>query len=277
VAPGAGRKSATVSVIVSTIERTRECQPGGNRLWMPRQHGVWAMLAVPLLLGIAVTRPTGWDLVLAAAAVAGYLASATAQALARTRSRERYAASLVAYGVVAGILGIALAVAQPVVLLTLLVLVPAGAVTLLAARLGRARGVVAGLAQVAQALVLLPAAASLAGPIDSTAVARATFLAAIYLIGTMLAVRSVIREQGNAAFAALSVGFHVTATVVAVLLLPAPYVPLLVVLAIRAAALPIAQVRLRGTARPLRPTQVGIGEMVFATLVVAIAFIAPMR
>jgi hypothetical protein len=183
----------------------------------------------------------------------------------------------VAYGVVAGILGIALAAAQPVVLLTLLVLVPAGGVTLLAARLGRARGVVAGLAQVAQALVLLPAAASLAGPIDSAAVARATFLAATYLIGTMLAVRSVIREQGNTGFGALSVGFHVTATVVAVLLLPAPYVLLLVVLAIRAAALPIAQVRLRGTARPLRPTQVGIGEMVFATLVVAMAFVSPLR
>ncbi len=274
---GAGRKSATVSVIVSTIDRTRERQPGGNRLWIPRQHGVWAMLAVPLLLGIAATWPTGWDLVLAGAAVTGYLASATAQALARTHARERYAASLVAYGVVAALLGSVLAITRPVVLLTLLVLIPAGAVALVAARLGRARGLFAGLAQVTQALVLLPTAASLAGPIDSTAVARATFLAATYLIGTMLAVRSVIREQGNAAFAALSVGFHVTATIVAALLLPAPCFLLLGVLAIRAAALPIAQVRLRGTTRPLRPIQVGIGEMVLATLVVGFAFVSPLR
>jgi hypothetical protein len=234
------------------------------------------MLAVPLLLGVAVTRPTGWDLVLAGAAVAAYFVSATAQVLARTHARERYAVSLVAYVVVAGILSIALAIAYPVLLLALVVLVPAGALTLWAARLGRARGVVAGLAQVAQALVLLPAAASLAGPIDSTALAQATFLAATYLVGTMLAVRSVIREQGNAGFVAISVGFHVTATIVAALLLPTPYILLLGLLAIRAAALPLAQRRLRRTSRPLRPIQVGIGEMVLAICVVGLAFVSPL-
>lgn len=243
---------------------------------MPRQHGVWAMLAVPFLLGIAVTRPTGWDLALGGAAVASYLASATAQAWVRARARERYAASLVAYGVVAAVLSVALVVAHPALLVTLLVLVPAGAVTLIAARLGRGRGVVAGLAQVLQALVLLPAAASLAGPMDSAIVAKATFLAATYLIGTMLAVRSVIREQGDAGFAAISVGFHVAATIVATQLLPARFVLLLCLLAIRAATLPIAQFRLRGTARPLRPIQVGMGEMALATLVVGLAFVSPM-
>ncbi len=234
------------------------------------------MLAVPFLLGIAVTRPTGWDLALGGAAVSGYLASATAQTWVRARARKRYAASLIAYGVVAAIPSLALVVAHPALWLTLFVLVPAGAITLVAARLGRARGVIAGLAQVAQALVLLPAAASLAGPMDSTAVAKATFLAATYLIGTMLAVRSVIREQGNAGFAVVSVGFHVVATIAAAFLLTTPFVLLLGLLVIRAVALPVAQVRLRGTARPLRPIQVGIGEMVLATLVVGLAFVSPL-
>jgi hypothetical protein len=39
------------------------------RLWVPRQHGAWAMLAVPLLLGIAATAPSPWHLLLGIAAL----------------------------------------------------------------------------------------------------------------------------------------------------------------------------------------------------------------
>jgi hypothetical protein len=55
------------------------------------------MLAVPLLLGISVTRPNVWHAALAAAAIAGYLASATAQTWVRPPMRRRYTASLIAY------------------------------------------------------------------------------------------------------------------------------------------------------------------------------------
>ena len=245
------------------------------RLWMPRQHGAWAMLALPLLLGIAASRPTGWHIVLAGAAVSGYLASTTAQTWARARARERYTAPLLVYAGTAAVLALALVVTHPVLLLALLVLVPAGAITLVATNLGRARGAAASFAQVAQALVLVPAAAALAGPLNSPPVAKATFLAAVYLVGTVLAVRSVIREQGNAGFAAISVGFHVAATGVGAVLLPPPFVTLLGVLTIRAALLPIVQARRRGTANPLRPIHVGMLEMVLATCVVGLAFVAP--
>ncbi len=233
------------------------------------------MLAVPLLLGIAVTRPDVWQAVLGAAAVAGYLASATAQTWVRARARRRYTMSLAAYVLVAATLGVALVVTHPALTLALIVLAPAGAITLVAAKLGRTRGVVAGLAQVAEALVLVPAAASLAGPLDSPATARAALLAAIYLVGTLLAVRSVIREQGNAGFAALSVGFHVAATAVAAVLFSPPFVVLLGLLAIRAALLPMVQRRRRDSASPLRPLQVGLVEMVGAACVVGLAFISP--
>src|SRR5450830_622562 len=231
------------------------------RLWMPRQHGAWAMLALPLLLGIAASRPTGWHIVLAGAAVSGYLASTTAQTWARARARERYTAPLLVYAGTAAVRARALVVTHPVLLLALLVLVPAGAITLVAAKLGPARGVAVGFAQVAQALVLVPAAAALAGPLNSPPVAKATFLAAVYLVGTVLAVRSVIREQKNAGFAAVSVSFHLAATAVAVVLLSPPFVVLLGLLAIRAALLPIVQRHRRDTARPLRPVHVGLVEM----------------
>jgi hypothetical protein len=108
----------------------------------------------------------------------------------------------------------------PAILLTLVVPIPASAATLGAAALGRGRSVAAGLAQVAQALVLLPAAALLAGPFDPSAVAKATFLAVAYLVGTLLAVRSVVREQGRVGFATVSVSFHVAMTAAGAVLLP---------------------------------------------------------
>lgn len=233
------------------------------------------MLAVPFLLGIAVTRPTGWHVALGGAAVAAYLASTTAQTWARARVRRRYAASLLVYASTAAALSIALVVTHPGLLLALFVIAPAGVITMVAAKLGRARGVAAGFAQVAQALVLVPAAASLAGPVDASAIAKTTFLAAVYLGGTLLAVRSVIRERGNAGFAALSVGFHVAATAVGAILLPPPFVVLLGLMAIRAALLPIVQRRRHEADRPLRPVHVGMVETVLACCVVGLAFLSP--
>lgn len=261
---------------VDTVVRPRAgSQATSRRLWLPRQHGAWAMLAVPLLLGIAVTRPNLWHAVLGAAAIAGYLASATAQTWVRARVRQRYTASLIAYVVVATALGMALVVTHPGLVLAVIVLVPAGMITLVAAKLGRGRGVAAGFAQVVEAFVLVPAAASLTGPVDSLAVSKATLLAAVYLVGTLLAVRSVIREQGNASFAAVSVGFHLAATVVGAILLPLPFVVLLGLLAMRSVLLPLVQRRCRETVTPLRPVHVGMVEMVVATCVVGLAFVSP--
>jgi hypothetical protein len=61
-----------------------------HRIWVPRQHGAWAMLALPLLLGVAASRPSTWQLVLAGAAYAGYLASITVLTWSRARRPPAY-------------------------------------------------------------------------------------------------------------------------------------------------------------------------------------------
>jgi YwiC-like protein len=244
-------------------------------LWLPRQHGAWPMLAVPLLLGVAAAGADAWQVVLAGAAATGYLASATTQVWLRARRRRVYTPSLVAYGAASAVLGASLVMTHPVLLAALVVLIPAAVVTALAARSGRPRGLAESIAQVAMAVVLTPAAAVLAGPIDVTVAARATLLAALYLVGTVLMVRSVIRERGNAAFAALSIGYHVLAAVVMALVLPLPYAVLGMLLAVRAAALPFVQRRWAGSAHPLRPVQVGMVEMVSAIALVGLAFVVP--
>ncbi len=244
-----------------------------GRHWLPHQHGAWAMLAVPLLLGVAASRPSAWQLVLAAAAVLGYLASATAQSWLRTRRREALPLPPAVYGAGFGVLGLALAVAFPALLLALLVLVPTGALVMTGARPGTRRDVVNSLAQALQALVLVPAAAWVSGAFDPGRVAIASGVGAAFLLGTVLVVRSALRQRGSTSFAALSVGFH-GALLVPAALLGAPWVVLAIGLTARAAGIPYLAWRRTGTPRPLKPVHVGAVEALASIAVVVVACVA---
>jgi hypothetical protein len=142
------------------------------------------------------------------------------------------------------------------------------------ARPGTPRDVVNSLALTVIALVLVPAAAYLSGAWEPDAVVRATLVAAGYLVGTVLVVRSVIRERGNRGFVALSVGFHGAFLAVTLIALPWPYAVCAAGLLVRAIALPLVERRRAGTSRPLRPVQVGIVEIVASTVLVIVAFAA---
>lgn len=232
------------------------------------------MLAVPLLLGIAATAPSAWHLLLAAAALAGYLAATTAQAWLRARRRPAFIPSLAVYGGTFAVAGLVLLLAFPALALSAIVVVPAGALVIGGARPGTPRDVVNSLALTVIALVLVPAAAYLSGAWEPDAVVRATLVAAGYLVGTVLVVRSVIRERGNRGFVALSVGFHGAFLAVTLIALPWPYAVCAAGLLVRAIALPLVERRRAGTSRPLRPVQVGIVEIVASTVLVIVAFAA---
>jgi hypothetical protein len=255
--------------------RVRPARAGPTaRLWFPRQHGAWAMLAVPLLLGIAATTPSPWHLLLGIAAVSGYVAAATAQAWLRARRRSSFVPSLAVFGGLFAVVGIILLVAFPALALSAVVVVPAGALVVGGARPGTPRDLVNSLAQTAIALILVPAAAYVSGTWETVAAVGATVVAAGYLVGTVLVVRSVIRERGNRGFVALSVGFHAAFLVVAVVTLPWPYAACAAGLLARAVALPVVERWRAGTSRPLRPVQVGIVEIVASAAIVVAAFAA---
>lgn len=235
------------------------------------------MLAVPLLLGVAATAASPWHLPLAVAAVAGYLAAATAQAWLRARRRPDFVPSLAVYGGVFAVAGLVLVAAFPALLLSVAVVVPAGALVVGGARPGTPRDLVNSLAQTAIALVLVPAAGHVSGAWDATAIATATAVAAGYLVGTVFVVRSVIRERGNRAFAGLSVGFHVACAMAAAATIAWPYPLYFVALTGRSIALPVVERRAAGGPRPLRPIHVGIVEIVASTVLVVLAFVVPFQ
>jgi len=248
-----------------------------RRAWMPRQHGAWAMLLLPILVGIAASRPDAWHVLLGAAAVTGYLASATLQAWSRSRRSPVYRRPLVAYGAAFASLSLPLVAAFPALLLVLVVAVPAGLIVAGGAKPGTKRDLANSLALVAQALVLVPAAAWVSGAFDAATVTVATGVTAGYLVSSVLAVRSVIRERSNTRFALGSAAFHLALVALAAWSLPPAYVAVTVLLNVRAIALPLLQRRLARGSRPLRPVHLGIVEIVSSILVVAVVVAVPLE
>jgi len=261
---------------MTTSERTERQRAAIRHAWLPRQHGAWAMLLVPFLLGVAASRPSAWQLVLAGAALAGYLTSATLQAWARARRPPEYQWPIIVYGAAFGVLGLILVVAFPGLLLSLVIVVPAGIIVFRGARPGTRRDLANSLAQVAQVLVLVPAAAYVSGSAEVDSVVAYTAVAAAYLGGTVIVVRSVLRERGNATFVALSVGFHLVATMLAIILYPAGYAFLAAGLTGRAIALPLIQRRWASRSRTFRPIHVGVVEIAASIAVVVVSFAIPL-
>jgi len=228
--------------------------------WVPNQHGAWAMLVSPLLVGV-LAGGVGWvHLPLTAFWFAGYFAFFATSQWLKARRRARWFPPVRFYAALSGALGTVVAVMEP----GLLVWTPAFAapltVGLVAAAHRHERAVTAGLAMTA-ASALMTVVAYGAGP--GTDLERAWLLAAIqlaYFAGTVLYVKTVIRERDNPTFYRVSVVFH-AATLAAVAFTASLAVSLVfVALFARAVLVP-----------PLRPTpkQAGIGEVV-ATLAVAV-------
>jgi len=242
--------------------------------WLPHQHGAWPMLAVPLLMGVAVGGPNAWHLLLATTAVTGYLASATVQAWRRARKRDALDLPLRVYLAALAVQGVVIAAAFPVLLAAVVVLAPTALVVAAEAKPGSRRDIANSLMQVVQALVLVPAAAVVGGVTDPARLAVATGIAAVYLVGTVLVVRSVLRERGNRGFAGFSAAFHGAGVVVAAITLPAVWAALGLGLMLRAALLPLVVDRRARAGRPLRPVHVGMVEAVASVAVVVVSFVA---
>lgn len=240
---------------------------------MPREHGAWAILAVPLILGVIAAGPAPGHALLALAAVSAYLFSVPATEWMRTRRPELRPPTLL-FGAATAAFGIPLVAMHTAIALFALVAAAAGLIALALSLGGRATSVLVSLVQVAQAIALVPAAAVVTGRFDAPATLEATLAAAIYLIGSVLVVRSLIRARNDLAYLAVSVAFHAVAVVVAALLLPGAYAVLAVGLLARAIALPIAQRRLEGGSHRLRPIHIGIVEIVASLALVLVAVVA---
>ena len=253
---------------------------GGGRHWwpvLPPQHGAWAFLAVPVLAGFAVAGASaaGWLLLATwlCAYPVGYYGGRALTARVRrrgwTRLARRELGRALPWAVITAVLGVPLALTRP-----WLVAVAAGLALIWAAglvvgaRLGE-RSIANDLILVAQAVAAVPlTVAVVAGPGAlgselAMGAALTSGLVAAYLTGSVLHVKSLLREAGDRRFRRLSIAWHVACAVLAAAVSPWWLVGFLPAL-VRAVAL-----------RPgLRAGVIGGIEALVAVLMVVASFAA---
>ncbi|TNH28492.1 hypothetical protein FHG89_14870 [Micromonospora orduensis] len=244
----------------STATRRPPARRKTARQFIPPQHGAWAMLLVPWLTGVLIAGFHWAHLPLLVAWIAGYLLSYYALQAIKTRRLSRVKPQLLLYGPITAALGLLLVTVRP----QLLIYAPAYALLLALnvfyARRRRERALLNDLTSVIQSCLMVFVAATVAG-IGISHVVPAFTAVLLYFTGTVLYVKTMIRERGNASYYWASVIYHVFAVGVAAFL-SIPIAAVVALLLVRSAALP----RYR-----LTPKHVGIIEIVASTLVLITA------
>ncbi len=248
-----------MTATATTARPRRRLGPG----WVPNQHGAWAMLATPLLVGILASHPRWAQLPLTLFWFAGYFAFFAGGLWLTSHRQARYVPPLRAYAVTATVLGLLTLVVRPgLARWAPLFVLPMG-VALLASARRRERSIVSGLAtSVGSALMTLVAYDAGDGH-DWHRAWLLTAVLAAYWAGTVLYVKTMVRERGSEPHYWLSAGYHDLAALVMI-----PVSPWLVlvfaVLAIRATVVPAFRAA---------PKLVGLAEIVPAVGVAATALL----
>ena len=222
--------------------------------WVPNQHGAWAMLVVPFLLGTFLRlidgRP-GWFLVpLFACWMVGYFAfhAASGWLKAPPRRKPGWVKPLVTYAAISGVAGIvALLIGGWQIALWATAFVPLMAPALWLAAQRNERATIGGALTIAAASLMIPIA-RYPDPADAFAPAAGptwllTLLVFAYFFGTVLYVKTNIRERGSRPWLAASVTYHAAWTVAALALAWADLIrwwwtPFFAITTIRAAVIP---------------------------------------
>lgn len=253
--------------------------------WVPNQHGAWAMLAIPYLAGVILRSRddvlAAYLIPLAGFWVVGYLTFYAASCWLKASPNRRFGQRrpVLTYAGVAAILGlVTIATAGPGIAWWALPFLPplAGALWLAGRR--RERVLLGGGLTVAAASLMTLVArfttpfdlmASWGNPPATTAV-MVTGLVFGYLFGTVLYVKTMIRQRGSPVWLAASAGWHV-----AVMLLSAGLAwsgqagvgwPLFfAATSLRAGLMPRLARR-----RPVSPKVVGFTEVGFSTLLILV-------
>ncbi len=279
-------RTGKMGVVGGVGENSRVADARGHKLpgFIPPQHGAWAFLVVPLLVGWAVAEVAPgrgrWGCLFAVAWIGAYPVSFFAGRALSLRSRRgswtrlarRELSRALPWCVLLAAAGAPLAVGSPWLLAVAFGLGAAWLTSLaLAARIGE-RSLGNDAALLAQALAAVPLmAALLAGPELSTATAvwgqpdlwLATAAVGTYLFGTVLHVKTLLRRAGDPGFRRLSVGYHAVAAALSAVVSP------WWLLGFGPALLRAALVR-----PGLRPPVIGAYEAIGSTLFVIAAFVA---
>lgn len=250
---------------------------GSRERWLsvPPQHGAWAFLIVPLILSAALGAATWLGLVFAITWVVAYpttyyLARGTIARLKRgswtDRARREIRASI-PWAIVTALGAITLVITRPWIIVPGLLVMVVWTVSSVLTWQGRERGIANDLLLVVLAAIATPFMWVVANDVpELSGIPGSIWLAAlislIFFIGSVLHVKSLIREARDPRWHRASIAFHVLALATAAiswwLLIPFT------------AALARTVVMRPG----LRPGRIGAVEAIIAALVIVFTVIA---
>lgn len=208
------------------------------------------MLLLPFGVGVACAGPVWLHLPLLLAWLGGYLLSYYLLLVIKTRRIGRLGPQVALYAGITAPAALLVIAFRPGVLLFGPVFAVLLGVNAIAASRRADRALIGGLASVVQGCLMVPIAAVVAGATAGQVVRPALVLLA-YFTGTLLYVKTMIRNRGESRYLRASIGFHAVATV-GTGLLTWPLVLPFGWLFVRAAWLP---------RRCLTPKQVGLIEV----------------
>ena len=243
--------------------------------WVPDQHGAWAMLLLPFAAAVWLAGPAWVHVPLLALWITGYLAYAAASTWLRARRRRRLLPPVLVLGGATAAFAVPTVVLAPFLVRWLVAYVPLLLASLWLASRGRERSATNDALAVAAAVLMAAVAFDAGRGADWAALWTVAGMLLFYFLGTVLYVKTMIRERGRRGYVVASVGYHLAGVLVAVVFVTADahtaWLPVVAaVLALRAAAGPAVNAR---RSRPLRPAVVGVGEIIAALVVTAVALV----
>ncbi|GIJ23005.1 membrane protein [Micromonospora lutea] len=213
------------------------------------------MLLVPWLAAVLTVGLRWPHLPLLGAWLTGYLFSYYLLQAVKTRRPGRVRAQLWTYGAPTALLGGLVLLLRPELLWYAPAYAALLAVNVVHARRRTERALGNDLASVAQSCLMVFVCATVAGQPPGTV--GTVFLAvAAYFIGTVLYVKTMIRERGNSTYYRASIGYHIISAALAAFLGLA-LLGVFLLLLVRAAVLPRHR---------LTPKQVGVTEILASVL-----------
>ena len=180
--------------------------------WLPNQHGAWAFLVAPVVVGSILGGLRWMHLLLLLAWLAAYCANFYMSLTLKTGRWSKYRRQLVAYGTTALAGGAVLVSADPHLLRIAIVAMPAFLLNLYFVRARNERSWINDLAGIALAFAVGFGAFRLGAvnpdPIRVEHAWRAIAVVCFYFVGTVFYVKTMIRERGVALWLRVSIGFH---------------------------------------------------------------------
>lgn len=198
-----------------TRDRTEVPRPRTSVI--PPQHGAWAFVGLPAVLGTLVAPTSWWTALVIWAAFTLYPVSYFAGSLARARRGARFRRPLLLWSLAAAVPVLTLIVARPWLLWAGLGYAGLFVVNLAFARRNHERDLANDAVLILQVVALVPLIPLVAAP-GAVLPGRVWLLTAVtvlVLLGSTLHVKSLLRERGNPAYARASRRFSVVALVLA--------------------------------------------------------------